>query len=74
MTKKKHYKKPVLTIIDLDPKQAIITQCAIGGGWMLSATHLVCMGVGPYGACPISVRGVRQLKSGGSGAQNLTPS
>ena len=58
------YKKPKLTAIDLDPKQAIITQCRLGGIFMnrTVGTALVCAGVDPGGAnanCPesLSVRG-----------------
>ena len=57
MTKKKRYKKPVLTAIKLDPRQSIITQCNIGQtGWI---TGPFCLIPGDFGTgyCNGPVRG-----------------
>ena len=69
MTKKKRYKKPVLTIIKLDPEQALITQCYVGGfGWMEGLNCLRVIGPSPRW-CSVAVRGAPQIGGESHSAQ-----
>jgi len=54
------YTKPQIFAIKLDPRQAIITQCVVGGGFMSSkfVGDNMCVGAGaPDIMCDSSVRG-----------------
>ncbi|MGB2705445.1 MAG: hypothetical protein WBC74_01085 [Candidatus Omnitrophota bacterium] len=58
---KKPYTKPVLTIIDLDPEQAIITQCAANGVFMHFTVVSRCEPgnrLGDPGGCSLNNRGM----------------
>ncbi len=67
--------KPVLTAIKLDPKQAIITVCNVGGAymWRNNGGPLYCYETGPGGACSITVRGTQKARRVG-GAYGAAPS
>ena len=75
MTKKKHYTKPVLAIIDLDPEQAIITQCRIGGLWMqIGQDNCVHVGTHRFNCCHQTARGFRDNRVSAADDLNLAPS
>ena len=62
------YRKPLVTRIKLDPRQAVLTTCSnIEPMWMSSAGS-ICIrdDIGPQGSCNLQVRGV------GSGSGNDT--
>ncbi|MDD4203215.1 MAG: hypothetical protein PHQ52_07090 [Candidatus Omnitrophica bacterium] len=62
----KKYIQPKITVVNLDSEQAILQVCKIGGAYGSINTQTICrplIGVGaiPIGACPVSVKGVRNI-------------
>ena len=62
------YKKPVLTAIKLDPKQAIFVQCQISSAVWFSAMGHLCVSQGMRGAstCDMGIRGRRSATHTGN--------
>ena len=55
----RRYKKPVVCTVKLDPKQAIIQACQVGGGFMLrQGATLYCLSTGGGAPCNTAVRGI----------------
>ena len=58
----KKYTSPKIKSVALDPEQAILEVCRVGGAYMYTNTpNNYCMpytGGGIFGNCPIAVRGV----------------
>ena len=73
---KKHYTKPVLTIIDLDPASAILTQCRISEnpGFFLAPHYCTSRpGGGAFTDCDTPVRG-RRIPRGSLHNEDSVPS
>ena len=57
--RKKRYKHPVITMLKLDPEQALLVACMVGGGYFLNTTSPrgACHARGALSNCAVAVRG-----------------
>lgn len=55
----KKYIEPKITVVTLDPEQALLQVCIIGGAYFLGASCWVSGGT--VANCPIAVKGVQNL-------------
>ncbi|MDD4202508.1 MAG: hypothetical protein PHQ52_03485 [Candidatus Omnitrophica bacterium] len=58
MKNNKKYTQPKIRSVNLDPEQAVLQVCQIGGVYFVTTVSLKCFagGFGPY--CHVSVKGV----------------
>lgn len=57
------YTKPRVTAVKLDPGQAVLSACVVGGGY-LNALGTGCAVRGGATRCALGVRGIRWHKAG----------
>ncbi|MDD4203188.1 MAG: hypothetical protein PHQ52_06955 [Candidatus Omnitrophica bacterium] len=70
----KNYKKPVISAITLNPDQAILQVCQVGGAYFGGGGQPSnCLFLGGLVGCDLTVRGTKHI-AGGFGSVDASPS
>ena len=73
---KKRYKHPVITVVKLDPEQALLAACKAGGGYFVHDVHgIFCKARATTGAaCGTPAKGIRGAMTAAGEEESDVPS